>query len=109
MANGHPPRTQTEAAPQPMLMQHGPGGRNVPGKVERAKDTRGTLRRLWGYLATHRTALTFVTALVAASTALNLLGPYLMGKAIDDYITTGDLAGLARLLLLMTAAYAAAS
>ncbi|MCB9162448.1 MAG: ABC transporter ATP-binding protein [Caldilineaceae bacterium] len=109
MANGHPPRTQTEAAPQPMLMQHGPGGRNVPGKVERAKDTRGTLRRLWGYLATHRTALTFVTALVAASTALNLLGPYLMGKAIDDYITTGDLAGLARLLLWMTAAYAAAS
>ena len=109
MANGQASRPQTEAAPPPMLMRHGPGGRHMPEKVERAKDTRGTLRRLWGYLASHRTALVVVTVLVSGSTALNLLGPYLMGKAIDDYITTGDLTGLARLLLLMTAAYAAAS
>ena len=47
--------------------------------------------------------------LVTASTALSLLGPYLMGLAIDRYISTGDLAGLAQLLLVMTAAYASAS
>ena len=29
---------------------------------------------------------------------LDLLGPYLMGMAIDSYISQGDLPGLARLL-----------
>jgi ATP-binding cassette subfamily B multidrug efflux pump len=38
---------------------------------------------------------------VAATSGLDLLGPYLMGKAIDEYILKGDLPGLARTVLLM--------
>jgi len=39
------------------------------------------------------------------STVLSLLTPYLIGLAIDQFIATGDLAGLLRTALLMLAAY----
>ena len=101
--------TRPAAEPPPLLGRGGPGGPRVMGKVEKAKDTRGTIRRLWSYLGRQRTALVVTTLMMVASTALNLVGPYLMGVAIDGYISTGDLPGLARLLLWMTAAYGAAS
>jgi ATP-binding cassette, subfamily B, multidrug efflux pump len=75
----------------------------------RAKDTRGTMRRLWRYLSRRRGALVLVVGLVVASTLLGLLGPYLLGRAIDRYILAGDLGGLTRLLLLMLASYALAA
>jgi ABC-type bacteriocin/lantibiotic exporter with double-glycine peptidase domain len=62
-------------------------------KAQKAKDRRGTLRRLWGYLSQQRAALIATTLMVIVSTLLNLLGPYLMGVAIDQYIITRDLAG----------------
>ena len=43
--------------------------------------------------------------LVIVTTIVGLLGPYLMGVAIDTYIGKGDLAGLARLLVLMLLTY----
>ncbi len=79
------------------------------GKVERAKDTRGTILRLWRYLSRRRGALFLATLMVIASTLLDLLGPYLMGVAIDQYIITGDVAGLVHILLWMAAAYVTAS
>ncbi len=79
------------------------------GKVEKAKDRRGTLRRLWGYLRRQRAALIATVFIVAAITGLNLAGPYLLGVAIDRYILPGDLPGLMRIALLMLATYAAAS
>jgi ATP-binding cassette subfamily B protein len=45
--------------------------------------------------------------LVAASSGMGLFGPYLTGRAIDEYIRPGDLPGLARLCALMIAAYLA--
>ncbi|MCC6169755.1 MAG: ABC transporter ATP-binding protein, partial [Caldilineaceae bacterium] len=75
------------------------------GEKVRAKDTQGTLRRLWVYLRHQRAALLIVTLLVLATSALNLVGPYLLGIAVDDYIIPGDLPGLARISLLMLAVY----
>jgi ATP-binding cassette subfamily B multidrug efflux pump len=72
---------------------------------EIAKDARGALLRLWGYLKRQRRGLLSTFALVAATSLLSLLGPYLMGVAIDRYISTGDLAGLARLALMMLGVY----
>jgi ATP-binding cassette subfamily B multidrug efflux pump len=43
------------------------------------------------------------------TTGLNLLGPLLLGKAIDDYILPGDLTGLARICLLMLGVYGLSS
>jgi ATP-binding cassette subfamily B protein len=72
---------------------------------ERAKDTRSTLLRVWGYLRHYKGALTGTAVLVGLSSGLALLGPYLLGVAIDDFIMTGDLPGLARTALLMLVVY----
>ncbi len=97
------------APPELALPGRGGGVNRFGGKVERAKDTRGTIRRIWGYLQQQRTALLLTAALVAGSTLLNLLGPYLLSRAIDRYIGSGDLPGLARLCLLMLGVYASSS
>ena len=85
---------------------HGPGPRgflqNSPPKV---KNRRGILRRLWNYLSAYRVALIGIVVLVAVNTGLSLSGPYLIGRAIDKYISTGNLPGLAHVALLMIAVY----
>ncbi len=72
---------------------------------ERAKNIRGTLRRLWDYLKRQGWGLGVIVILVSISAGLGLLGPYLMGKAIDEFILTKDIPGLGRLLLLMLGIY----
>ncbi len=92
-----------------------PGGRRGgPGAYlmrpqERAKDTRGTLLRIWEYLRRQTRSLVITFLLVAASSGLGLLGPYLMGKAIDEHILKGDLPGLLRTVLWMLGVYLATS
>jgi ATP-binding cassette subfamily B protein len=80
----------------------GPGGMNL---TEKSKNTRLTLLRVWGYIRRQKWVLIGTTILVVANTFVGLLGPYLMGMAIDAYISKGDLPGLARLLGWMTVTY----
>jgi ATP-binding cassette subfamily B multidrug efflux pump len=75
------------------------------GQTQKAKNTQGTVRRLWGYLKQQKLGLLSVILLVAATTGFGLLGPYLMGKAIDEIIIAGDLPGLARIAVLMIGVY----
>jgi ATP-binding cassette subfamily B multidrug efflux pump len=91
----------------PLLL--GRGGPPVPGKIERARNVREAVGRVSGYPRRPRTGLTVTVVLVAASTGLNLLGPYLLGRAIDRYILAHDLPGLARIGGLMLATYALAA
>jgi ATP-binding cassette subfamily B protein len=84
----------------------GPGPMRPPGRVEKAKDARGTVARIWGYLRRQRAALFITAVLVVGSTALNVALPYLLGHAIDAYVIPGDLPGLAQLCLLMLGLYA---
>jgi len=79
------------------------------GKIERPSEGRATLNRLASYFAPYKTGLTFVVALVVGYTLLGLLGPYLMGVALDRYVATRDAAGLARIALLMLGALALAN
>ena len=85
----------------------GPGGPppHMMGPGAKAKNVRGTLLRLWGYLRRQQLALIITVLLVVVTTGLDLLGTYLMGLAIDDYIGTSDLAGLARTMWQMLACY----
>ena len=46
------------------------------------------IKRIWFYLAVNKTLLMVVLAMVVISSALGLLGPYLVGMAIDDYIVS---------------------
>jgi len=93
-------------AKRPATGMPGPGGRGARAKIEKAHDSRATLRRLLVALRPYRLALGVVFVLVVASTLLDLLAPFLMGLAIDRFITAGDLTGLQRIILLMLGAHA---
>ncbi|MEI9939108.1 MAG: ABC transporter ATP-binding protein [Pseudomonadota bacterium] len=75
------------------------------GKIEKARDPRSALSRLLPYLRPFRSAIRWVLLLVVLYTFLGLVGPYLMGVAIDHLLHAGQIAGLARLALIMLAVY----
>ena len=93
--------------------QQEPGGmmmgrrRMMMGDDERARDMRGTARRLIGYMRRYRRTLIGVVGLVVVTTGLEVAGPYLMGRAIDEYIASNDLPGLFQIALLMAGVYVA--
>ena len=53
------------------------------GKKARAKNVKGTLRRIWDYLRKDVLRLVLVSVLVLIGSGVNIAGPVLMGKAID--------------------------
>ena len=69
-----------QQAPQTSIFGRGPmGGFGMP--VQKAKDFKGTLRRLTGYLRPHKTGLVVVIAAGVLSTLFSVIGPKLLGKA----------------------------
>jgi ATP-binding cassette subfamily B protein/subfamily B ATP-binding cassette protein MsbA len=71
----------------------------------KATDARRTLRRLAGYLRPFWPPLTLVVGLVLIATLLQLAGPYLIGRAIDEFIEKGDRRGLATTMWLLLGTY----
>ena len=96
-------RKDRPAAPTRRVNMPGPGGPHGR-RIERAKDVRGSLRRLLHYLAPYRNPLVLVILTAALGTGLALSAPYLMGRAIDQ-LTKGDAGTLIVSVLLMLAAY----
>ncbi|MFH2131033.1 MAG: ABC transporter ATP-binding protein [bacterium] len=76
-------------------------------RIEKARDTRHALGRLLSYLSHHKVAMGAVFALILLTTGLGLIGPYLLGVAIDRFISVQQAAGLGRIALLMLAVYLA--
>ena len=76
-----------------------------PGKIEKASDPRRALTRLAFYLSPYKAVLAFVLACVLAYILLGLLEPYLIGRAIDKYISARQIDGLAGLAILLLLAY----
>lgn len=81
----------------------GPGGGPMGRRIEKARDPKGTLRRLAAYLRPYALAIYGVLVLVLVSTILSLAAPYLLGQAIDQL---KDRPALLRSVLLMGGAYA---
>ena len=75
------------------------------GKIERASNPRHALIRLLPYLQPFKVALALVLGGVVIYTGLGLIGPYLLGVAIDQFITPKQATGLARIAGWMLAAY----
>lgn len=75
-------------------------------KTKRAKNTVGTIKRLSNYLLTEKWTLLLVILMVLISSALSLLGPYLVGMAIDDFIVAKSATGLGSLILVLLLIYA---
>jgi len=68
---------------------------------ESARNTHSAVKRLLLYARPFSAQLIIVAALVIISTFASLAGPILFGMAIDQFINTGDLPGLARIALIM--------
>jgi ATP-binding cassette subfamily B protein len=77
------------------------------GPKEKAKNARGTLKRILMYIGKGRAALVLVFVMVCISSAAGLVGPYLIGKAVDTMTSFGvDFQRLLRIALAMTGLYA---
>lgn len=70
-------------------------------RKDRDKSTNAaqTVKRIWSYLAKEKWMLTLVVLMVVISSAMSLLGPYLVGTAVDDYIRERQSSGLLVLLI----------
>ncbi|MBN1659700.1 MAG: ABC transporter ATP-binding protein, partial [Anaerolineae bacterium] len=103
------------AAGRPEGAQHSEGPKAGPGmptpgmqmgrRVEKPRDARAVFTRLVAYLRPHTALIALVIALVIITTGLGLLGPYLVGVAIDRFIARGDQPGLLRVVALLFLTY----
>ena len=82
-----PAGPQADAAKRPRGPQGpgpgGPGGHALVQPTEKAKDFKGTMRRLAGELRPERTLLILVVLLAVASVAFAVVGPKILGNATN--------------------------
>lgn len=64
----------------------GPGGPMGGMRGEKAKDFKGTIKKLFAYLGKHRVTVLIVWVMAAVSTALSIVGPKELGKATDEIV-----------------------
>lgn len=83
------------------------GGPGNPGMIEKPKDARNSSLRLLSYLMPYKVTLIIVFFLVVIYTLTSLASPYLMGVAIDQFISGKDVTGLTRVVILMGLSYLA--
>ena len=55
-----------------------------PMSVEKAKDFKGTIKKLWGYLSKYKIALIIVVLFTIASTIFSVVGPRILGNATTE-------------------------
>ncbi|MFS0636434.1 ABC transporter ATP-binding protein [Mesobacillus foraminis] len=73
-------------------------------KVDRGNFTR-TVKRIWKYLSVHKGLLSGVLLMVVMSSALGLLGPYIIGHTIDTHLAVKSTDGLGWILTVLGAVY----
>ena len=86
-----------------------PGGRYNGGPIIKPKNQKQTILRIWGYLRVQKIELMSVVIFVIISTLLSLVGPFLIGKTLDDYIVKLDVSGAIRMSLILAGVYIASS
>jgi ATP-binding cassette subfamily B multidrug efflux pump len=79
------------------------------GQKQKAKDNIGTLKRLWSFLSPQKGWLIAVVVMVIISSCFSLLGPYVVGRAIDTYIVTKQTDGFFLVATLLLFIYVALS
>ena len=86
-------------------MKRARGPRGFNGPVVKARNQKGTVKRIWKYMEKQKKALVASMIFVIISTLLGLLVPYMIGVIIDDYIIPKDIAGTLRFLILLAFVY----
>jgi ATP-binding cassette subfamily B protein len=107
--------TERHTRPQASMFGRGPLGIGMP--VQKAKDFKGTGRRLLGYLEPHRTALVVVIVAGVFATIFNVVGPKILGiattKIFEGYLAKArgvpgariDFIAIGRILLSLVVLY----
>lgn len=81
--------TNSRPPVRPRAFGGGPGGHHMAGFMgskPEIKDSKGTLKKLWEYLSRQKAQLILVFVLVLISTILSLVGPFLIGLAVDAMV-----------------------
>ncbi|WP_156889959.1 ABC transporter ATP-binding protein [Planococcus lenghuensis] len=93
---------------EPVLKKEELNGKPA-NKTERANDWKSTLLNIWRLVDEQRMLLIAVLSLVVVSSALTLLGPFLIGYIIDEYIVPGSFGGMQNIIFWLIAVYAGLS
>lgn len=93
------------ASKNPNIMNRARGPRGFRGPVEKAKDRKGTIKRVWLYMEKQKIALICSIIFVLLASLLGLLAPYLIGVIIDDYIIPQDIKGTVKYLCILAVIY----
>ena len=67
-----------------MAGPRGPMGKSNIGTVEKAKDAKGTLKRLLKYFKEHNVPIIVILVFAILSTVFSILGPKILGKATTE-------------------------
>ena len=86
-----------------MLKKQKGNKHEVEGLESRGLST--TVKRIWSYLSAHRSLILLVLVMVIASSGLGLLGPFLIGRGIDEYLSTKRTDGFIPLLVGLAGVY----
>lgn len=84
---------------------HPGGGSRFLGPVVKAKDSKGTLKRVWNYMKKEKVALVLSIVIVILTTLLGLVGPFMIGVIIDEYIIPKDISGTVRMVGILAVVY----
>ncbi|MFD1177741.1 ABC transporter ATP-binding protein [Paenibacillus puldeungensis] len=78
--------SRTERVPDNFVPIRPPGrGGRMPGfPVQKPRDFRGTMRRLWSFFGTEKKSLLLIFGFVVVDALLLLAVPYMIGRAVDD-------------------------
>ncbi|WP_188207864.1 ABC transporter ATP-binding protein [Alkalibacillus aidingensis] len=71
----------------------------------RVRDWKGTIKRIWRYLLSENKMLLFVIIMVIISSAMALLGPYMIGTGVDDFIVDRQPSGIGTLITWLVMIY----
>jgi ATP-binding cassette, subfamily B, multidrug efflux pump len=97
--------TTASDRPIPDIRGHMGRGAMRPGKIEKANDPRRALIRLAMYLSPYKRMLILVTVFVLIYIVLGLMEPFLIGRSIDLFISTGQTSNLWKWAILLLAVY----
>lgn len=80
-------------------------GKNQRVTTKRAQDWKGTLKRIWAFLSKSKGRLFLVLLMVFFSSLFALLGPFIVGMSIDNFIVTEETTGLGLVLITLALIY----
>ncbi|WP_035099185.1 ABC transporter ATP-binding protein [Anoxybacteroides tepidamans] len=82
---------------------------SVSKEKRSAKENIETLKRIWAFLSGQKIRLAMVVSMVLLSSCLSLLGPYVVGRAIDAYIVAKQTDGFLLIIAALISIYFALS